>query len=338
MIRRRHLPLLAGAALAAPAIARAQSTIPLRVQHFLTTASPVHRALERMAADLKAATGGRVAMSVLPGGAVVGATETLDAVRNGILDGHYSAPSWFAAKDPAFVLLGDTGAAFDRVADRDRWFGEEGGATALARGLYDRFGVHYVGQSYWPGEHIPARRALRGVEDLRGLKIRCPPGMIAEVLGRAGASVVNVPTPELFNALQSGVVDAADFANPAFNMEAGLYRAAPFSVAANHSMPTCEMSFGKRRWDGLPAEVKQAIAAQLAATSNALRETIEADDAKALEQMRAQNITVVEWPKEETAKLRRITAEVQETYAARSPEARRILDSLKAHQARIGVG
>ncbi len=334
----RRLVLATGLALPSFTPTRGQSTIALRVQHFLGTASPVHRALDKMAGDLRTATNGRVAIQVLPGGAVVQATETLDAVRNGILDGHYSAPSWFAAKDPGFVVLGDTGASFDRVNDRDGWFAESGGGTDLGRALYDRFGCYYVGQVYWPSEHIPSRRAVRGVEDMRGLKIRCPPGMIAEVLGRAGASVINLPTAELFNALQSGVVDAADFANPAFNLEAGLYRAAPFSINASHSMPTCEVSFGKRRWDGLPEEVRSAISTHVATMSRELRATIEADDARAIETMRGQNITVIDWPREEVAKLRDITSQVQETYAARGPDARRILDSLKAYQRRRGVG
>jgi TRAP-type C4-dicarboxylate transport system substrate-binding protein len=323
---------LAAPFVAPPALAQG---ITLRMQHFLGTNAALHTVATQFAADVAIATGNRVTISVLPGGAVVAPTELLDTVRNGILDGQFAAPSWFASKDPGFIILGDTGATFASVDARDRWFSEGGGAD-LGRALYDRFGLHYVDQFYWPGEHIPSRRAINTVDDLRGLKVRCPPGMIAEVFGRAGASVVNLPLPELFNALQSGVVDAADQANPGLNWAVGLYRNARFSVAANHSMPTCEVSFSKRRWDGLPAEAKAAIGAAVKKMSAAHKAAIEKEDAEALEKMRADGITIITWPQAETAKLGRITAEVQDTHAARGPMAKQILDSLRAFQARLG--
>ena len=336
MIRRRTLLAAAPTALALPYVASpalAQG-IALRMQHFLGTNAALHTVATAFAEEVRRDTGGRVTINVLPGGAVVAPTELLETVRNGILDGQFAAPSWFAARDPGFVILGDTGATFPSVDARDRWFREGNGAD-LGRALYDRFGLFYVDQFYWPGEHIPSRRALNGVDDLRGLKVRCPPGMIAEVFGRAGASVVNLPLPELFNALQSGVVDAADQANPGLNYAVGLYRNARFSIAANHSMPTCEVSFNKRRWDGLPAEARQAISTAVRNMSAAHKAAIEREDAEALTRMRAEGITIIEWSATEIRRLGQITAEVQDTYGARGGMGRQILDSLRAFLPRV---
>jgi TRAP-type C4-dicarboxylate transport system substrate-binding protein len=335
MIRRRTLLGAAAAGLALPHAAppALAQGITLRMQHFLGTNAALHAVATQFAEDVRAATGGRVTISVLPGGTVVAPTELLETVRNGVLDGQFAAPSWFASRDPGFVLLGDTGATFPSVDARDRWF-SAGQGVELGRALYDRFGLFYVDQFYWPGEHIPSRRALNGVDDLRGLKVRCPPGMIAEVFGRAGASVVNLPLPELFNALQSGVVDAADQANPGLNYAVGLYRNARYSIAANHSMPSCEVSLNKRRWDGLPAEAREAISAAVKRMSAAHKAAIEREDAEALARMRAEGITIIEWPASEIRRLGQLTAEVQDTYGARNPMARQILDSLRAFQSR----
>jgi TRAP-type C4-dicarboxylate transport system substrate-binding protein len=338
MTTRRRLLAAAPAALALPYAAppALAQGITLRMQHFLATNAALHGVAMAFAEEVRAATGGRAQISVLPGGAVVAPTELLDTVRSGLLDGQFAAPSWFASKDAGFALLGDTGATFTSVDQRDRFF-TEGNGVELGRRLYERFGLYYLDQFHWPGEHIPSRRALHTVEDLRGLKIRCPPGMIAEVFGRAGASVVNLPLPELFNALQSGVVDAADQANPGLNYTVGLYRSARFSIAANHSMPTCEMSFNRRRWDGLPGEVRAAIEAGCKRMSAAHKAAIEREDAEALEKMRAEGITIIEWPASETARLGRVTAEVQDGYAQRSPIARQILESLRGFQQRLAT-
>lgn len=288
----------AAATLGFPSIVRAQAPIQLRMQGFLASASPTHRAFEKMAADIKTASNGRVQISALPAGGAVAPTETLNAIANGILDGHYSAPSFFAARDPAFALLGDTGASYDSVEQRDRWF-REGGAIPVAREVYDKYGLYYVDQVFWPYEHIPAKKALNGADDLKGLKIRVPPGLIAEVFGRAGAAVVNLPGGEVFNALQSGVIDATDWASPGQNLEVGLYRAAKFSINASHSMPTTDVAFQSKKWVALPAEVRALIQKHVAEMSVALAEQIRADDAAAIAQMKTQGVQIIDWAKPE---------------------------------------
>jgi TRAP-type mannitol/chloroaromatic compound transport system substrate-binding protein len=313
---------------------RAQ-TVSLRLQGFLAAASPTHRALEKWAADLKEKSGGRLTIQVLPVGGAVGPGETINAVGAGILDGHYSCCSFFAARDPAFALYGDTGASYDTVEARDRWW-LEGGGEDLGRELYASANMVYVANVFWPSEHIPARKALNGVADLKGLKIRVPPGFVAEYFGKAGAAVVNLPGGEVFNALQSGVIDACDWASPGQNYEVGLYKAAKFSVDAAHSMPTTEIAFARAKWDPLPNELKQLITAETRAMSQQLKAQIKADDEAAIAKMKAEGVQVIQWSKDEIGKLRASTAEVQDALAARGPMAKKVVDSHRAFQKKIG--
>jgi TRAP-type mannitol/chloroaromatic compound transport system substrate-binding protein len=341
MTTRRHI-LKAGAAaltgaVAAPFIispSRAQG-VSLRMQGFLAAASPTHRAFEKWANDLKDKSGGRVTIQALPVGGAVAPGETINAVNAGILDGHYSSSSFFAARDPAFTVFGDTGASYDTVEARDRWW-MEGGGEDLGRELYAASNMVYVANVFWPSEHIPARKALNGVADLKSLKIRVPPGFVAEYFGKAGAAVVNLPGGEVFNALQSGVIDAADWASPGQNYEVGLYKAGKFSINASHSMPATEICFSKAKWDTLPADLKQLITTEIRAMSAALKVQIKADDDAALAKMKAEGVEIVNWSKDEIGKLRTFTSEVQDALAARGPMAKKIIDSHRAFQKKIG--
>lgn len=313
---------------------RAQS-VTLRMQGFLAAASPTHRAFEKWAADLKEKSGGRLNIQVLPVGGAVAPGETINAVSAGILDGHYSSSSFFAARDPAFTVFGDTGASYDTVETRDRWW-TEGGGEDLGRELYASANMAYVANVFWPSEHIPARKALKGVADLKGLKIRVPPGFVAEYFGKAGAAVVNLPGGEVFNALQSGVIDATDWASPGQNYEVGLYKAAKFSVNAAHSMPATEIAFNKTKWDGLSAELRMLITNDIRTMSKQLKAQIKSDDEAALSKMKAEGVEILTWSKEEIAKLRAFTAEVQDAIGTRGPLAKKIVESHRAFQKKIG--
>jgi TRAP-type mannitol/chloroaromatic compound transport system substrate-binding protein len=107
-----------------------------------------------------------------------------------------------------------------------------------------------------------------------------PPGFVAEYFGRAGASVVNLPGGEVFNALQSGVLDATDWASPGQNYEVGLYKAAKFSVDAAHSMPATELAFSKTKWEALPADMRSLITTEVRSMSTALKAQIKKTTAR----------------------------------------------------------
>jgi TRAP-type C4-dicarboxylate transport system substrate-binding protein len=328
---------VAGSAIGAPYIvspARAQS-FTLKMQGFLAAASPTHRAFEKSAAAIKEKSGGRLSIQVLPVGGAVAPGETINAVGAGILDGHYSSSSFFAARDAAFTVFGDTGASYDTVEVRDRWW-REGGGEDLGRELYAAVGMVYVANVFWPSEHIPAKRPLRGAADLKGLKIRVPPGMIAEYFGKAGAAVVNLPGGEVFNALQSGVIDACDWASPGQNYEVGLYKAAKFSINAAHSMPSTEWAFSKSKWDALPKDLQDLLTAEARAMSEGLKAQIRADDNAAIEKMKGEGVEIITWNKEEIGKLRTFTAEVQDGLAAKGPLAKKIIESHRAFQKKVG--
>jgi len=53
-------------------------------------------------------TDGRVEIDLLSVGSVVSHTETLGAMKMGVLDGHISVTGYFSGKDPAFGLIGNT--------------------------------------------------------------------------------------------------------------------------------------------------------------------------------------------------------------------------------------
>ncbi|MEO0921046.1 MAG: C4-dicarboxylate ABC transporter substrate-binding protein, partial [Pseudomonadota bacterium] len=102
---------LAGAAVLA-LIAGAATAETFKMQTFLGANASTTKAFQAMAAKLAEDTDGAIQIEVLPGGSVVGAAETIEAVQNGLLDGQYTAPTYFAGKDPAMGVLGDTLAAY----------------------------------------------------------------------------------------------------------------------------------------------------------------------------------------------------------------------------------
>jgi TRAP-type mannitol/chloroaromatic compound transport system substrate-binding protein len=313
--------------------ARAQA-INLKIQGFLPAASPTHKALEKFGADIGSKSGGRLAIQTLPGGAAVGVTESLNAVQAGILDGHYTAASYFAAKDPAFIVFGDTGASYNDVETRDRWYAEGGGAE-LGAELYGKYGMVYVGNVFWPSEQIPTRKPLRSFSDLNGLKIRVPPGMIAEILSASGAAVVNLPGGEVFNALQSGVIDATDWASPSQNYDVGLYKAAKFSVYAAHSMAGTEVCIAKRAWDRIPADLQAMIREEVKAMSANLKATLKEQDAAAVAKYKAEGVEEIIWSAAEIGKLRENSSKIQDQIGAKSDLAKKIVDSHRTFQKKI---
>lgn len=328
---------LALASVLGMAVASAAAAETFKMQTFLGANASTTKAFEAMADQLKADTNGEVAIEVLPGKAVVGAGETIDAISSGLLDGQYTAPSYFAGKDPAMGVLGDTLAAYPDSAARDGWF-TDGGGLALARELYAKYDLHFICAVYWPPEQIPSTVPINSVSDLSGLKMRAPGGLASDLLSRAGASLVNLGVGESVNAMETGVLDATDLANIALNVALGMHNRAKYSVLARHSMAVTEMSVSKAKWDGLSDDAKTKFEAACNAMSDGLKATLSAEDAAATEKASGElGVTMLEFGEEDAATFRAMTTDVWSDWGAKSPEAQAIVDSHKAYLASLGL-
>lgn len=313
------------------------SAAELKMQTFLGANASTTKAFEAMAAQLKEDTGGEVAITVLPGGSVVGAGETIDAIQNGLLDGQYTAPSYFAGKDAALGVLGDTLAAYPDSATRDRWF-TEGGGLELARTLYAKYDLMLICPVYWPSEQIPSKVAINSVADLGGIKMRAPGGLASDLLSRAGASLVTMGVGESVTAMETGVLDATDLANVALNVALGMHNQAKYSVLARHSMAVTEMSVSMDAWNAISAENQQKFEAACNMMSAELQTTLSAEDAAAEARAKGDlGVTFIAFGDEDASKFRAMTNDVWADWGGKSADAQAMVDSHKAFMASIGL-
>ena len=110
------------------------------------------------------------------------------------------------------------------------------------------------------------RREIKSREDVRGLKLRSL-GLGGEVYRRLGAIPQTTAPGEILVALQSGLIEGAEFVGPGSDIALGLYRYAPFYYYPGFNKPngTGECIVTLKVWQALDREL-QAIVAHACAT------------------------------------------------------------------------
>ncbi len=90
-------------------------------------------------------------------------------------------------------------------------FVENGGGAELLNQIMNPYGLQFIGATTPGLEALVSAVPLDGVDDLAGVKIRAPEGLVSRSLPAAGASPVNLPGSEVFTSLDKKVIDAADY-------------------------------------------------------------------------------------------------------------------------------
>ena len=321
---------LSALALTAPVTGAVAKT--LKVQASSKAGDWAHRFMtDNWAPKLGVMTGGSVAIDVLPTKAVVPHRETIDAVANGILDGDLNAVSYFSGRDPAFAIIGDLIAGYDTV-DQVRTFCQYGGGKEILQKLYDKYTkgkVHVVGCGPYAKEAFVSTIPIKTVADFKGVKVRSPEGLAAEVFKRAGAAPVSLPFSEVYTALEKKVIDAADASAHVNNNASGMYKVAKYPIYPGiHSMAVLQFIVNKKVWDGLGPQGQTALETWYQASYDAMRREADMEDQAIAKAQRAGNdITVIDWTLEERAKFREIAVGAWEDFAKKSPLAKEALDA-----------
>ena len=292
---------------------------------------------EEWARGIEPLTGGRLAIRLVPVGAIVQYNETLDAVAAGILDGHITATVYFSGKDPGFAMLGDLIAAYEHP-DQMLAFMRDGGGDELLRELYAAHGVHYVGGATTGKEAFVSKIPLRGVADFAGVKLRAPEGMAQDIFQRIGAAPVNLPSAEVFTAIERGVVDAADWSTFSMNHHLGFHEVARYPIYPGiHSMPIIDAAVHPARWEALSDDLKAIVETAVADLARDMTRRLELRDIDDANAAREAGVEVIDWDAAERRALREIAIDIWRDWAARGPMAGRAYEAQTAFLRRIGL-
>jgi TRAP-type mannitol/chloroaromatic compound transport system substrate-binding protein len=246
------------AGLAAPAVAQGNITWRM-VTTWPKNFPGIGVGAQRLADRITAASGGRLTIQVYSAGELVPPLQSLDAVIDGTAEMSHGAAYYWQNKSPALSFF--TGVPYGMTtSELTAWMRYLGGQE-LWDEVYDQFGV----QGFLSGNTGTQaggwfKNELTSVEDLKGVRFRTP-GLGGRVWEKLGATVTNMAAGEIFQALQSGTLDAAEFVGPYNDLALGFHQ-----VAKNYYMPSfvesgmaTELVVDKVKYQALPEDLQAIV-------------------------------------------------------------------------------
>ncbi|WP_372609317.1 TRAP transporter substrate-binding protein [Halomonas sp.] len=248
----------AATALASPAIAQDKR------QWKMVTAWPKNLpgpgvAAQNLADRITALSGGRIEVKLYAAGELVPGPGVFDAVSEGTAELYHAVPAYWGSKSKGILLFGSQ--PFGLRADEQFGWLAYGGGQALYDEMYGRFGIKpfLCGNSgpQWGGWF---RNELNSAEDLKGMKFRTT-GLASEMMTKLGVAAQAMSGPAMFQALQTGALDAGEFIGPWTDSALGFYQ-----VAKNYYWPGVgepssaeECGVNSAAYAELPDDLKQAV-------------------------------------------------------------------------------
>ena len=249
--------VLALALICTACVALADKNLTFKLAENQPEGNPITDGMYKFAELAKEYTGGTVTIDVYPNGALTDEASSVDQLQLGSLDlsrvntnslsstidafGVFAMPYLFASTEQKYIALdGEAGKMVtDTLADYNMvplYFWEAG-----ARCFYT------------------TKTPIRGVEDLKGMKIRVQQTEQAISMVKAlGAEATPMDYAEVFQGLQTGIVDGAenDFVS---YYTSGHYEVAKYYSLDQHMAPPAILLMSKTSWDKMSAEQQAGV-------------------------------------------------------------------------------
>lgn len=275
---KKLLPLLALAgALAMSLPAMAQTA---RLGYVPTEDHPVGKASVFFAEKVKEKTGGRITIETFGNGVLGSEPQLQSSIQGGFLDVMVGPTSNLVGSVPGYLIFDlpffyKDFAAVDAVMDGD-----------VGKELFDRLDseLGIVGLAYMDNgfRHITnAVRPINTIDDLNGLKIRVIPNpLFLATFETLGTNPVPLPYPELFNALESGAVEAQE--TPVGLIHASRFYEVQDHLALTGHVYTPFVLLASKKWFGALSAEGQALVLEAAQETAVYQRDLSRNDADRL--------------------------------------------------------
>ncbi|MBL4917406.1 TRAP transporter substrate-binding protein [Szabonella alba] len=272
----------AASTLAAPAVAQGRMTWRM-VTTWPKNFPGLGVGAQRLADRITAASDGALTVQVFAAGEMVPPLQALDAVIDQSAEMSHGAAYYWQNKSVGLSFF--TGVPFGMTSrELTAWVRHMGGQEIWDE-IYDQFGL----QGFLSGDTGTQaggwfRNELTGLQDVQGLRFRTP-GLGGQVWQKIGASVTNLAAGEIFAALQSGALDAAEFVGPYNDLALGFHQVCKHYYTSSFIEPglATECVVDKAKFQALPANLQAIVRDACAAEYDNVAADFAANDPRALQ-------------------------------------------------------
>ncbi|MEP7276158.1 MAG: sialic acid TRAP transporter substrate-binding protein SiaP [Betaproteobacteria bacterium] len=285
---KRMLTLVALAA----ATFSAHAQVTIRWGDVVPATHPSAQMIERIAADVKAKTNGRVVVQAFPGGQLGGSRDMIDATANGVQQIVTEGAANFGAWLPTISIveapyIWRDAAHLDKVMNGP--IGEQ-----YNEQLVKARGMRILGTTYYGTRHITTTsKEVKTPADLVGFKLRVPENDVFKAMAEAwGARPTPMNFGELYLALKQNVVDGQE--NPLPTIKSGKFdEVQKYLVLSAHIITPRLVVVNEAFWQGLPAADRKIVGDAIKAGIVWQNEELIRQEKTLVDQFKASGMTVI---------------------------------------------
>lgn len=241
---------------------------------------------------VSAMTDGAFTITPYQAGELLPAGEVLGGLQRGAVEVGQTAGYYYLGKSAALAF--DTCLPFGFTPRQQNAWLHEGGGLERVRAVYADFNV-----VSFPCGNTGAqmggwfRKPIEGLADLKGLAMRIP-GLGGKVMEALGVNAQNVPAGEIYQALQLGTIDAAEWVGPYDDEKLGFHRVAKNYYYPGWWEPGPSLSFlvNQEAWAKLPAAYREVFAAASTEAAAAMQQRYDAKNPGAFARLMASDVNL----------------------------------------------
>ncbi|BAZ82602.1 family 1 extracellular solute-binding protein [Sphaerospermopsis kisseleviana NIES-73] len=239
-----------------------------------------------LAERVKALTNGKFIIEPRAAGEIAPGLEVLNVVSQGAVQAGHTAAYYYIGKSQALAF--GTSVPFGLNAQQQNAWLYEGGGLAKLQEIYARkFNVIQFPAGN-TGTQMGGwfRKEVKTLNDLKGLKMRIP-GLGGQVMSKLGVTVQTLPGGEIFQALQTGAIDAAEWVGPYDDEKLGLNKVAKYYYYPGwwEPGPTLEVQINLDEWKKLPPQYQAALETAAYQSNTTMLARYDARNSEALDKL-----------------------------------------------------
>ncbi|MES2183006.1 MAG: TRAP transporter substrate-binding protein DctP [Pseudomonadota bacterium] len=313
----------------APAV-HAQAQVRWRVaSSFPKSLDTIYGGAETFARKVGEMTGGRFQISVHEAGELMPAFGVVDGVQQGTVQACHTAGYYFFDKNEAFAI----GAAIPfgmNSRQLTAWM-FEGNGLKLTRQFYARYNaVNFPCGNTGAQMGGWFRKEIHTPEDIRGLRFRIG-GFAGRVIERMGGIPLNIPGGEIYAALESGSIDAAEWIGPYDDQKLGFNKVAPYYYYPGwwEGALQLDLLVNRKAYDALSPEYKAIVETATSEAHVVMQARYDARNPAALKQLVGAKAKVLAFPKSVLDASFKASMELYRELDASNPDWKKLYDDYR---------